>query len=79
MGLAEDFEALKRDHLALKLDLDRLEGAGREMRDAQKEFYDPKRKTGASLSRAKAAERKFDRVLKELDRDEGPTLLGGFR
>lgn len=69
MALRDDYERLLHDY-------ERIKAAGKAMREAQKEFYDPARKTGSSLSKAKAAERDYDRLVGELD---GPGGLFDYR
>ena len=67
MANRDDYERLLHDY-------ERLKTAGKAMREVQKEFYDPARKTGSSLRNAKAAERAYDRLVEELD--EPATLFG---
>lgn len=43
----------------------------KEVRDAQREFYDPKRKTGSSLGRAKSLEKRLDKFIVECEREPG--------
>jgi hypothetical protein len=71
--------ALRDDYERLLHDFDSLKRAGRVMRDAQKLFHDTEKGSSAKkdrLSKAKAAERDYDRLVGELD---GPGGLFDYR